>query len=417
MSDYPHCGGITSETRVIELLARGVQSSGVLNELCAFVDAQVGTLSSVLLLDAGGKRLRWVAGPGLPKAFNEAIREIECGSWASSGGLAAYRGIPPITFEIGTDPLFRPLHRLALREGVRTTWSAPLFSTTEAPMGMFSTFYSEKRVFSPEQAELLTRAAHLATISICRDRREEELREASRQLSQSQDEERRRIARELHDSSGQDLAALAITLHLIGAEADVLPEKIAGMLRQCSELTRKVSEEIRTLSYLLHPPLLDECGLATAIRLYVAGINQRHGLHVDLEIPQQMRRLRPESELALFRVVQASLSNVHLHSGSSTALVQIRESPEGTTVMIRDQGKGIPAEMLQGQSRKHGAGIGIAGMRERLEQIGGSLIIDSTHGGTVIQAAVPWNVPWNDLWAAPSNLPWDAAPSPLDEIA
>jgi signal transduction histidine kinase len=292
-----------------------------------------------------------------------------------------------------------------MKEGVRTTWSAPLFSTTQAPLGIFSTFYSEKRVLSPEHAELLTRAAHLATISICRDRREEELRDALRQLGQSQDDERRRIARELHDCSGQDLAALAITLHLIGAETAVLPAKVTGMLGQCSELTRKISEEIRTLSYLLHPPLLDECGLATAIRLYVAGINQRNGLHVDLEMPQQMRRLRPESELALFRVVQAGLSNVHLHSGSSTALVQIRECAEGTTVMIEDHGKGIPAEMLQGQSRKHGAGIGIAGMRERLNQIGGSLIIDSTQGGTIIQAVAPW------------NTPPDAFPSPLGEPA
>jgi signal transduction histidine kinase len=390
MNDRPHCQDMTSEAGVIELLARGVQSAGVLNELCAFVDAQVGTLSSVLLLDSSGKRLRWVAGAGLPKAFNEAIKEIECGSWASSGGPAAYRGMPPITFEIGTDPLFRPLQRLALREGVRTTWSAPLFSPTQAPMGMFSTFYSEKRVFSPEQAELLNRAAHLATISIYRDRREEELREASKQLSRSQDEERRRIARELHDSSGQDLAALAITLHMIGAEDDVLPGKIKGMLGKCSELTRKISEDIRTLSYLLHPPLLDELGLATAIRSYVAGINQRNGLHVDLEIPEGMRRLGPESELVLFRVVQASLSNVHLHSGSSAAVVQIRESPEGATVLIRDHGKGIPAEVLQGQSRGCGAGIGIAGMRERLELIGGRLLIESSEEGTLIKAMAPW---------------------------
>jgi signal transduction histidine kinase len=393
MNDFPHCRGMTSEARVIELLARGVQSSGVLNELCAFVDAQVGTLSSVLLLDAGGQRLRWVAGPGLPKAFNEAIKEIECGSWASSGGLAAYRQMPPVTFEIGTDPLFKPFHRLALKEGVRTTWSAPLFSPAQAPMGMFSTFYSEKRVLSPENAEVLKRAAHLATISICRDRHEEELREASRQLSRSQDDERRRIARELHDSSGQDLAALAITLHLIGAETALLPEKVVGMIRECSELTRKVSEEIRTLSYLLHPPLLDECGLGTAIRMYVAGINQRSGLHVDLEIPELMRRLPSESEIVLFRVVQASLSNVHLHSGSGTALVQMRESPEGATVAITDQGKGLPAETLLSPSRKHGAGIGIAGMRERLAQIGGALVIESAHGGTVIRATVPWNGP------------------------
>jgi signal transduction histidine kinase len=393
MNDYLHCPSTTSEAAVIELLARGVSSSGVLNELCAFVNAQVGTLSSVLLLDAGGQRLRWIAGAGLPKALNKAIKEIECGSWASSGGPAAYREMPPITLEIGTDPLFRPLRRLALKEGVRTTWSAPLFSPTQSPMGMFSTFYSEKRVFSPQQAELLTRAAHLATISVYRDRREEELREASRQLSQSQDEERRRIARELHDSSGQDLAALAITLHMIGAGSDVLPEKIKAMLGQCSELTRKISEEIRTLSYLLHPPLLDELGLAPAIRLYIAGINQRNGLHVDLEMPQNMRRLEPESELVLFRVVQASLSNVHLHSGSTVAALQIRETPEGVTVLISDHGKGISADILRIQSRKTGIGIGITGMRERLELIGGSLIIESTQQGTVIKAVAPWGAP------------------------
>jgi signal transduction histidine kinase len=380
---------VRSETKLIELLAGGADSSGVLEELCSFVDAEVDTLSSVLLLDADGKRLRWVAGPGLPKSFNEAIKEIECGSWASSGGPAAYRGMPPITFEIAMDPLFKPLHRIAQLEGVRTTWSAPLFSTSQTPLGMFSTFYPDKRVLNSQHADLLHRAAHIATISICREMREKELMEASRQLGRSQDEERRRIAREMHDSTGQDLAALAITLHLIGAETPSASPKVMDMLRQCSELTRKVSDEIRTLSYLLHPPLLDECGLAIAIRLYVEGINQRKGLHVDLEMPRQIRRLPLEAELALFRVVQAGLSNVHLHSDSGAAVVQVRETTDEIAVTVTDYGKGISAEIPQGQTSGHRDGIGIAGMRERLEQIGGRLMIDSSDGGTIIQATIP----------------------------
>src|SRR6185437_6613639 len=174
--------------------------------------------------------------------------------------------------------------------------------------------------------ELIEQVIHMAAIAIQCHRNEEELREFSRRLCQSQDEERRRIARELHDGTGQELALLEIKLsQLKGVITTTLPESEAILL-ECASLTKRISDELRTLSYLLHPPLLDECGLRAAIECYLSGINRRNGLHVEMEISRDLPRLSEEAEVAIFRIVQASLTNVHLHSGATVAKVKIEQS-------------------------------------------------------------------------------------------
>src|SRR4029077_16312985 len=148
----------------------------------------------------------------------------------------------------------------------------------------------------------------------------------------------RRIARELHDSTGQKLAVLSMNLAMVEKQATSFGTEFNNMLRACSSLTRNIADEIRTLSYLLHPPLLDECGLESALQMYFRGINRREGLDVEFEMPRRFPRLSKEMGLAIFRVVQASLTNIYLHSGSPRAWVKIKYIPEGLAVAIRDHG-------------------------------------------------------------------------------
>jgi len=200
----------------------------------------------------------------------------------------------------------------------------------------------------------MERAIHLASIAIECHRNEEELREFSRRLNQSQDEERRRIARELHDSTGQKLSVLAMNLAMAEKQAAAQGQTLNETLTQCSSLISNIADEIRTLSYLLHPPMLDECGLDSAIAWYVRGINQRNALHVEMQMPRKLQRLSKEAELAVFRIVQASLTNIHLHSGSDKATVRIKQDGEGCTVIVSDTGHGIPDAVLDRSSQTKG---------------------------------------------------------------
>jgi signal transduction histidine kinase len=236
---------------------------------------------------------------------------------------------------------------------------------------------------------MMERAIHLAAIAIECYRSEQELREFSRRLSQSQDDERRRIARELHDSTGQKLSVLAMNLALARNQISSSETTFHKMLAECSSITTDVSEEIRTLSYMMHPPLLDECGLETSIQMYSRGINRRAGLEVELDIPRRLERLSEEAELAVFRIVQASLTNIHLHSGSTKAAVKIEHTSEGLAVAISDQGRGIPSGVLERSPLGRGAGVGIAGMKERVKYLGGRLEIKSSEYGTQVRATIP----------------------------
>jgi PAS domain S-box-containing protein len=215
-------------------------------------------------------------------------------------------------------------------------------------------------------------------------RAEEELRRLSRQLMQTRDSERRRLARELHESAGQSLAALKMTL---GRVRDHLPEDavLHLLLASAAELADEAIREVRTVSYVIHPPLLDEAGLGLALRLYLKGFSERSGIQTSLEGGGDFGRAAQESETTLFRVVQESLTNVHRHSGSRTALVRLRREDGKLIAEIADKGRGLPHA-----DRAAGHGVGIAGMLERVKHLNGSLEIDSRPGkGTTIRVALP----------------------------
>ncbi|MGA8432136.1 MAG: ATP-binding protein [Candidatus Sulfotelmatobacter sp.] len=218
--------------------------------------------------------------------------------------------------------------------------------------------------------------------------RKEQIELASR-LQQMQDDERRRIARELHDSVGQLLVAIGMNIATIQPQMHKLDAMGSRAIEENAQLIDQVSREIRTVSYLLHPPLLDVAGLISALRLYLDGFSERSNIKVDLDVPPDFSRLPDAVEIAVFRMVQECLTNIHRHSGSPTAAIRIHQKGGRLTVEVQDTGKGIPKERqseLPGSGR---SGVGFAGMRERLTQLGGKLEIQSSENGTTVRALVP----------------------------
>jgi PAS domain S-box-containing protein len=218
------------------------------------------------------------------------------------------------------------------------------------------------------------------------------LRELSIHLLRTQDEERRRIGRELHDSLGQYLAVLKMKLQSLellpaGEQGDPAVRDVA----ECIVLTDDCIREVRTVSYLLYPPMLEEIGLKSAIPWYLEGFSERSGIKTTFEVQSGLGRLSRDSELALFRVLQESLTNVHRHSGSCTAGVQLLAKDDRCVLVIEDKGKGIPSEFLDraGKDWIAAPGVGLRGMNERMRQLGGELEIVSSKGGTRVRAMVP----------------------------
>jgi signal transduction histidine kinase len=216
----------------------------------------------------------------------------------------------------------------------------------------------------------------------------ESLRELTARLLQLQDEERRRFARELHDSVGQLLAALSMNLSTTRTEIERLA-KAAETLSESEALVQEMSKEVRTISHLLHPPLLDERGLLSALRWYIDGFEERSRIKVDLELPDDFGRLSRELETAVFRIVQECLTNIHRHSGSPIAKIRIAYSEGLVLVEVEDQGKGIPKERLIEMDSAGLPGVGVRGMRERIRQLGGRLEIKSGSHGTKVEACLP----------------------------
>ena len=221
---------------------------------------------------------------------------------------------------------------------------------------------------------------------------EESLRDLSNNLLRSQDEERRRLGRELHDSVGQYLAAMKMSLNLLRFDVG----NVAGADRQiqeCVQLAEEAMKEIRTISYLLYPPMLEEMGLRTAIEWFLQGFEERSRIKVTLEVFPNLGRLPRDIELCVFRVLQESLTNVHRHSGSATAQVHLSMQDGTVRVEIRDQGKGIdPESMNTAQDTVGMLGVGLRGMNERVCQLGGKLILCSNDNGTTVTATLPYVV-------------------------
>jgi PAS domain S-box-containing protein len=230
-----------------------------------------------------------------------------------------------------------------------------------------------------------------------RKRAEEELEETlshlralTASLVRAQDDERRRIARMLHETTAQDLAALKMLLGRLGRTTVGVSGADRALLAESIDLAERSIAELRTLSYLLHPPFLDENGLLSAVRWYARGFADRSGIAVDLEVPPTFERLPQDVETTLFRIVQEALTNIHRHARSATARIRLKAEGGRLTLEIEDRGRGMSPDVLSSVTSGRGApGVGTAGMRERLQQLGGALHIESSDRGTTLRATVP----------------------------
>ncbi|HZQ94875.1 MAG TPA: sensor histidine kinase [Candidatus Sulfotelmatobacter sp.] len=220
-----------------------------------------------------------------------------------------------------------------------------------------------------------------------------ELQKLTHRLLKVQDDERRKLARDLHDSTGQTLTALKISASLLLDNCQEIPAALA-LASDVMQLADQAMEEIRTMSYLLHPPLLDEVGFACAAEWYIEGFAKRSGINVSADIGNSRERLPQTVETALFRVLQESLTNIHRHSGASDATVHFQHDVDAVILEVRDFGKGIPAERLRLlHAVTAESGVGLAGMRERLHELNGTLKLDSDGTGTSLRATIPLYAP------------------------
>lgn len=277
-----------------------------------------------------------------------------------------------------------PLRNVTLLE--RPLRPATLISTVRSALAARQRQYEIRAHLEKQQAaeDALRRAHDILETQV--EERTAALRKLSVQLLRVQDEERRRLARELHDSLGQYLTAAKINLDVMARNG----HDASSYLHETQQLIDRAIGDTRTLSHLLHPPLLDEAGFAFAAKWYVEGFGKRSGIDASLHLPDNLRRLPADIETALFRILQESLTNVHRHSGSSRVEVRLACGDTDVTLTIEDYGDGIPRDVLE-RFAKTGSnvGVGLAGMRARVKELGGSLIIHSTKAGTKLKAAIP----------------------------
>lgn len=233
--------------------------------------------------------------------------------------------------------------------------------------------------------ETLETRVRLRTAELERERRE--VQDLSSQLLQAQDAERRRISRELHDSTGQLLVALTMNLARLKTEQIGSNTSAEALIDDTTAMVDEMSRQLRTMSYLLHPPILDEAGLLSAVKWYVSGFSTRSSVQVSMDC-SELGRLPAELEITLFRLVQESLTNIHRHSGSETALIRLNRDQSAVNLEVVDHGKGFSVAKNGGDSHPK-FGVGILGMKERVRSFGGTIDILSGPSGTTIKARLP----------------------------
>lgn len=397
-----------------------------LNEMLrAVVELLRADKGTVQILDPERGVLTIFAHQGFAQDFLDCFREVSAQQDCACGrAIRKYERVivEDVESEAGYDR-YLPVIRAA---GYRAVTSTPLIARNGRVLGVVSTYFGSPHRPTSQQLNRLELYTRQAADFIERCRREEELRlgeeryhklaqalktevrvrtreleqrnaevlrqaaevrELSRRLLDAQDQERRKVARDLHDSAGQSFVILAMTLQELIETCTDSPD-VLRLARQTEETVRQLNREIRTASYLLHPPLLDETGLASALALYVEGLRARSGLEITLDVSERFHRLPAELELVLFRLVQECLTNIHKHSGSKTAYIRLTNENHDAIVEIRDSGRGISLERI-GEIQATGSGLGIRGMRERVQQFNGALILESNSSGTRVLVNVP----------------------------
>lgn len=311
--------------------------------------------------------------------------QIHDKEWAKREGLVAFAGHPLLVDDrlVGVMALFsrQPLPDATLSTlGAVANAIALGIERKTSEQALLARNAELLRTQDQLESRVRERTAQLELQIAERKRFEDSLRELTSRLLQLQDEERRRIARELHDSAGQMLAALSMNVSKLHRVLEKSNPELRETTGDSVQLIEDLSTEIRTLSYLLHPPLLDESGLASALSWYTEGLTARSKIAVDLQVAPEVGRMHPDLETAIFRIVQECLTNIHRHSGSPTATIRIERENGAVRVEVADQGKGLQTEKSAGNMKAR-AGVGLRGMQERVRQLGGTLEIVSGNAG------------------------------------
>jgi len=376
-------------------------------EVCESGSAGISLLST----DDGGKRFIWPAiagmwkahiGGGTPRDFGPCGDVLDRNTPLLFGNVALrYTYFQPVTPAV-EEALLVPFY--VEGKAVGTIWAVAhdpqrkFDAEDERLMLSLGKFASSAyqilasldalnvEMTQREKAEADLRLSNAKLESLV-ETRTSALRRLTSSLLRSQDEERRKFARDLHDSIGQYLTTIKMDLDAMNGLGEDLarPELVS----QCLHAVDECLKETRTISYLLHPPLLDEAGFESAARWYVDGFAQRGGIQAKLDFPEKMDRLPRSVELVLFRILQESLTNVHRHSGSQTVEVEIEVDAEAVSLAVRDAGRGIPEQVLEQFGESGTAGVGLAGMRERVADLGGELRVQSSSKGTLLLATIP----------------------------
>jgi signal transduction histidine kinase len=345
--------------------------------------------------EQGNLRFRWVAISG---TFSQYLNGTTprffspCGTCLSAGRPQHYRVTKPYYDFLGV--VAEPI-----TDGLLIPWTSDQKRGT-----IWAISHGSPETFNSEDYKLLSALADFAALSVRLRERDEllkqshdelesqveqrtsSLRQLSAELMRVQDDERRKIARELHDSIGQYLAALKMNLAQLKG---CLPQGDARLLADSEQLLDQCVTETRTISYLLHPPLLDESGLPSAAKWYVEGFSERSGIEVALHIKDNLGRLPPDVEIALFRVLQESLTNVHRHSKSKNVDITVGLDAEEVSVTIRDYGCGFSSQKLQDVNKGRSRGVGLTGLRERVAVFGGLFEVISMEPGALMKVTLP----------------------------
>lgn len=412
------------EQRALFHLADGLHRAQSLDQvygaamsaICEGVDCD---RSAILLADGGGA-MRFAAWRGLSDLYRKTVEGRSPWKHEDQNPQIVSFG----NIEVGT--FSKDLEKIMRAEGIGALAFIPLVSKNKL-IGEFMTYYPTAHEFTAKELEICTMIAQQVSFAIERKKADEELRlseerfrllserldaevrsrteelekrnadllrqsmrvrSLSRRLLKAQDEERRHIARELHDSAGQTLTVLGMNLTQLLDEIKTLDPQIVELARASQEMVQQLHQEIRTTSYLLHPPLLDENGLASALALYTQGLSDRGHTNIHLELAEDFGRIPTEMELVVFRLVQECLTNVHRHAGADNVVIRLTRQADRVTVEVEDDGHGMSEQRLA-EVQSAGSGVGIRGMRERVCQLQGEFDITSDSSGTRVRATIP----------------------------
>lgn len=379
-----------AERRVLELVAAGEDLPEIASELIRAIEKHAPrAIASIQLVDADGKRIRHLAAPSLPHAYNLAVDGLPTGPEAGSCGTAVYLDRAVFVSDISTDPLWRRYRETALSYGLRACWSTPIHSSQGRILGTFALYYREPRKPTSDEVELIARATHVAGIALERKQLDDQLRALSAHIEAAREDERTAMAREIHDELGQSLTALKMDVAWLQRRCDTaeLIDKapVSERLKLMSAMIDGVIDQVRRIAAELRPGVLDDLGLGAAIEWQAQDFSRRFGILCHVESDVQEHRFARRVSTAIFRTLQEALTNVARHAHATSVAVTLQQKDGRLRLQVVDDGVGISPAALS----RPGC-LGLVGMRERARQLGGSARFSARPGGgTRVSVDVP----------------------------